>query len=81
MTGAEYEKAIKRLSLSKAEAARFFAVDETTQRRWIADSTRIPRSVAILLLLMIRMKLTPDGVLAIVQRGSKIKPPQRSTLK
>jgi hypothetical protein len=76
MTGAEYEKAIKRLSLSKAAAARFLAIDDTTQRRWINGETRIPRSAAILLLLMIKMKLTPDAVQALVQRGSKVKPPQ-----
>jgi hypothetical protein len=67
MTGDEYEKAIARLDLSPVEAARFLGVDDTTSRRWVKGSP-IPRSVAILLRLMIRYRLAPDHVDALVAR-------------
>lgn len=68
MTGAEYLKAIGRLDLSMVEAARFLGVDDTTSRRWGADRQPVPRSVAILLRLMIRYRLAPDHVMTVVTR-------------
>jgi hypothetical protein len=68
MNGAEYEKAIARLDLTKVEAARFLGVDDTTSRRWIGDKSPVPRSVVILLRLMIRYRLSPDHVQTLVAK-------------
>ena len=68
MTGDEYEKAIERLDLSQVAAARFLGVDDTTSRRWIADKHPIPDATAMLLRVMIRYKLTPNTVAALMKK-------------
>lgn len=62
MTPAQYKAAIERLSLSQRAAGAFLGVDERTSRRWIAGDAAVPESVAKLLRLMIRLKLSTDDV-------------------
>jgi plasmid maintenance system antidote protein VapI len=68
MTGDEYEKAIEMLGLTQVAAARFLGVDDTTSRRWIADKHPIPDSTAMLLRVMIRYRLTPKSVTALMKK-------------
>jgi DNA-binding transcriptional regulator YiaG len=62
MTPKQYAEAIDRLGLSQRSAGKFLGVDERTSRKWIAGDARIPESVALLLRLMIKLKLSPDEV-------------------
>jgi transcriptional regulator with XRE-family HTH domain len=62
MTPMQYRAAIEKLGLSQRAAAAFLGVDERTSRRWALDEAQIPESVAMLLRLMVRLKLTPDDV-------------------
>lgn len=62
MTAVQYRTAIEKLGLSQRGAAAFLGVDERTSRRWALGEAQIPGSVALLLRLMIRLKLTPDDV-------------------
>lgn len=62
MTPKQYAEALTRLGLSQRAAGKFLGVDERTSRKWIAGDARIPESVALLLRLMIRLKITPDEV-------------------
>lgn len=62
MTPKQYADAIERLGLSQRAAGGFLGVGERQSRRWIAGDAAIPESVAKLLRLMIRLKLTPDEV-------------------
>jgi hypothetical protein len=61
MTGSEYRDAIARLNLSQVGAAQLFGVNQRTSRRWIADEAPIPTSVALLLKIMIKHRLSPDS--------------------
>ena len=63
MTPKQYADAIERLGLSQRAAGAFLGVDERQSRRWIAGDSAIPESVAKLLRLMIRLKLSPDDVI------------------
>jgi hypothetical protein len=62
VTPKQYAEAITRLGLSQRSAGKFLGVDERTSRKWVAGDSRIPESVALLLRLMVRLKLTPDDV-------------------
>lgn len=62
MTPKQYADAIERLGLSQRAAGAFLGIDERQSRRWIAGDARIPESVAKLLRLMIKLKLTPEEV-------------------
>lgn len=62
MTPTQYASAIERLGLSQRAAGAFLGVDERQSRRWIAGDSAIPESVAKLLRLMVRLKLSPDDV-------------------
>jgi len=67
MTGTELEQAIDKVGFaSYAEASRFFEVNDSTVRRWITKQHEIPRSVEIVLRLMERYHLTPNGVAIIM---------------
>ena len=60
MTPTQYQAAIDRLLISQRKAGAFLGVDERQSRRWAAGDAKIPESVAKLLRLMIRLKLTCD---------------------
>lgn len=62
MTPKQYIQAIAALGLSQRAAGAFLGVDERQSRRWVAGDSAIPESVAKLLRLMIRLKLSPDDV-------------------
>ena len=62
MTPKQYQDAIDRLGLSQRAAGKFLGVDERTSRRWVLGESAIPESVAKLLRLMIRLKISPDEV-------------------
>lgn len=62
MTPAQYSAAIKRLGLSQRKAGPFLGVGERQSRKWVAGDARIPESVAKLLRLMIRLKLSASDV-------------------
>jgi DNA-binding transcriptional regulator YiaG len=62
MTPKQYAEAIEHLGLSQRGAGKFLGVDERTSRKWIAGGARIPGSVAKLLRLMVRLKISPDDV-------------------
>lgn len=62
MTATQYRAAIEKLGLSQRGAGFFLGVDERTSRRWAAGDAPIPESVAKLLRLMVRLKLSPEDV-------------------
>jgi DNA-binding transcriptional regulator YiaG len=49
MTGAQLRQALRRLGVSQMELSRRLRVAPSTVRRWIANRTRIPEAVALLL--------------------------------
>ncbi len=62
MTPKQYADAIQRLGLSQVAAGKFLGVEPRQSRRWIAGDNAIPESVAKLLRLMIRLKLSPEDI-------------------
>ncbi len=62
MTPAQYANAIERLGMSQRAAGAFLGVDERTSRRWISGESAVRESVAKLLRLMIKLKITPEDV-------------------
>lgn len=62
MNAEQYRKAIERLDLSQVKAGSFLGVDPRTSRRLALDEVPIPKSVSMLLRLMVRLKLKPDDV-------------------
>jgi DNA-binding transcriptional regulator YiaG len=65
MTGEQYQDAIDRLGMTQVGSARFFRVDHSTVRRWIAGNHEVPEAISLLLRVMIAAELTPHHVLAI----------------
>ena len=68
MSPKEYRAALAELGLAQSGASRFFQTNERTTRRWAADDGEqdVPRAVAITLRLMLRYKLTPADVIALM---------------
>jgi len=62
MTANQYRAALARLDLTQTGAAQLVGADPRTSRRWIAGETSIPESVAIILRLMLRGKISADDV-------------------
>jgi hypothetical protein len=62
MTPAQYREAIARLDLSQAAAGRFLTGRARTSRSWASGESAVPRPVALLLRLMIKLKLKPKDV-------------------
>jgi len=71
MKGEEYQRIVERLDLTKGGAAEFLDVDYTTSKRWMYNKHPIPRSVALLLRVMIFHKLAVADVLALLKRKPK----------
>ncbi len=63
MTSHEYRDAIARLGLSQVKAGELLVCNPRTSRRWASGESPVPRSVALLLQLMVRHNLTADDVL------------------
>jgi DNA-binding transcriptional regulator YiaG len=68
VTGKEFKRAIKRLNVSQLGAGRLLGVDGRTIRAWIADDSRIPNAVAILIRLAIAGKITLQDIEAVADR-------------
>jgi transcriptional regulator with XRE-family HTH domain len=62
MTKNQYRAAIEALGLSQAKTAEFLGVSERQGRRWALGEAPIPPTVAMLLQLMLKHKLSPEDV-------------------
>jgi DNA-binding transcriptional regulator YiaG len=60
MTATDFRGALDAMSLSQAACGRWLEVDERTVRRWAEGGP--PRSVALLLALMVQYGLRPDDL-------------------
>lgn len=69
MTGDDYAKALKRLGFSnRGFCLEIIGVNDATGRKWIADISPVPGSVAAFLRLCIRLKLTAAEIRRAVDR-------------
>ena len=71
VTGKELKRALERLEVSQLGAGRLLGVDGRTVRAWIADSTRIPGSVAIVVRLALRGKVSLADIEAAADRPKR----------
>jgi hypothetical protein len=64
MTGAEFDAALAKIGLSQRNAGMrgFFGVNDRQIRKWVADESRVPESVAHLLRVMIKYKISVEDV-------------------
>ena len=62
MTPQEYRTAIARLGLTQVAAGEFLIGNPRTSRRWASGESPVPKSVAMLLGLMVRLGLSTDDV-------------------
>ncbi len=62
MTPQEYSDAIARLGLSQVAAGKLLVCNPRTSRRWALGEHPVPRSVAILLRLMIKHNIKPEDI-------------------
>jgi hypothetical protein len=60
MSPERYAQVIAKLGLSQVKAAEFLGFDPRTSRRWISGELVVPKTVAMLLELMVKLKVTPD---------------------
>lgn len=65
MTANQYRSALSRLGLTQVGAARLFSAGERTSRRWASGEADVPRSVAILLRLLLAGKITVKDIEAV----------------
>ena len=62
MTPQEYRAAITELRLTQVAAGRFLGVTPRHSRRWVAGDHPIPKSVDLLLRLMLHFRFFPEEV-------------------
>ncbi len=62
MTPTQYREAIARLGLTQVAAGEFLIGNPRTSRRWASGDSPVPRSVALLLRLMIEHDIKPDDL-------------------
>ena len=62
MTPLQLRSAIERLGLSQEGLGRFLGVQGRSVRRWISGEWPVPKPVAKLLRLMVKLDITPDDV-------------------
>jgi hypothetical protein len=60
MSPERYAQVIAKLDLSQVKAAEFLGFDPRTSRRWISGELAVPKTVAMLLELMVKLKVRPD---------------------
>lgn len=65
MTANQFRRALARLELSQMAAARLFRADGRTARRWALGERPIPKTIAILLRLLLSGKITTADIEAI----------------
>ena len=68
MDGKMYRRTIEQLDMTPSEAADFFGVNETSERRWANGTHAIPRAVTMLLSVMMRYNLTNNSVAALMTK-------------
>ena len=68
MTHTEYREHLAALGLSQVGAARLFRVAPRTSRRWTLGEQDIPTAVEIVLRLMVRFKLKPEDIEALLAK-------------
>jgi hypothetical protein len=64
MTAQEYKDALEALKLTQLDAGELFNIGPRTSRRWALGEARIPASVAMILRLMLRKRVSPSDVVA-----------------
>ena len=64
MTPAQYRDAIAKLGLTQVAAGEFLIGNPRTSRRWASGESPVPKSVAMLLGLMVRLGLSTDDVVS-----------------
>lgn len=74
VTGKEFKRTLERLNVSQLGAGRLFGVDGRTIRAWVADASRIPEAVAILVRLLVAGKITVEDIAAAKGTYPKRKP-------
>lgn len=62
MTANQYRTVIEKLGLSQRGAAAFLGINERTSRRMALGEAAVPKSAAMLLRLMVKLKLKPEDV-------------------
>lgn len=62
MTPNQFRAALDRIGLTQVGAAKLFGADPRTARRWALGEGDIPETVAILLRLAIKGKITLDDI-------------------
>ncbi len=62
MSPQQYRDAIAQLGMSQVRAGEFLIGNPRTSRRWASGDSPVPRSVALLLRLMIEHDIKPDDV-------------------
>ena len=68
MTPEDFREAIYQLRLKQADIARLFAVNDRSVRRWASEPGALPRTVSILLWLMLKGKITEEDIHEVVNR-------------
>lgn len=63
--------ALKRVGLSQRKGAKFLGMNERTMRKIVAGEAHLSKPAAMLLRLMIRHKLSPDAVEAMLPKEKK----------
>ncbi len=62
MSPQQYRDAIAQLGMSQVRAGEFLIGNPRTSRRWASGDSPVPRSVALLLRLMIEHDIRPEDV-------------------
>lgn len=70
MTDEEFRDALEDLGMTQIDASRFLCIGERTSRRWASGEIEVPRSVELLLKLMLAYELSPDDVTEISEGSS-----------
>lgn len=58
MTGTQFKTALGRLGLSQAALARIVGVNDRQARRWASGDSTVPRSVELVLRLLLTKKIS-----------------------
>jgi DNA-binding transcriptional regulator YiaG len=69
VTGPQLAAALSNLGLSQRGGAKFLGVSDRTVRRWIAGTDPVPKAIAMLLVLIVRLGITPAGVQALIDQA------------
>jgi DNA-binding transcriptional regulator YiaG len=64
MTGAQFDAALKKLDMTQMGFSRFIGVGGRTVRSWIGDEFPVPKTVALLVNLMVKTKTNPEDMKA-----------------